>query len=122
MKLNMKSAGAAVFCLAILFLAQALVAADLNGKWNFVFYSDNGEHPREFVLKTSGSEVTGQRGEETYKGTFKDGVLEISGEHYAAEAGYKATLKMSGKLEGDQIKGTASWDMYDLTFTATKAE
>jgi hypothetical protein len=122
MNRNTKHVWSVVFCLAILLLSQVAVAADLNGKWNFVFFSENGEHPREIVLTTSGSDVTGKLGEETYKGTLKNGALEMSGEHYAAEAGYKATLKMSGKLEGDTIKGKANWDMYDLTFKATKAK
>jgi hypothetical protein len=108
--------------LALLLISQAAMAADLDGKWNFTFYSDEGEHPREFVLTQKGSEVEAKLGEEPFTGTFKNGELTMEGDHYVDEAGYKSLMKIFGKLADGKLKGTASWDTYDLTFTATKAD
>ncbi len=109
-----------VGCLALLLVVQMAVAADLNGKWNFVFANSDGEYPREYTLKVNGDQVTATLGDETLKGTLRGGKLELAGEHYAQEAGYKADFKISGVVEGEQIKGTAVWETYDLTFTATR--
>jgi hypothetical protein len=110
-----------VIVLSFLLIAPAL-GAGLDGKWNFVFRSGEGEHNRLIELSVRGENVTAKHGEEVYKGTYHDGTLEITGEHFAMEAGYKATLKLSGKPAGDKIEGTASWGDYQLTFTATRAE
>lgn len=60
-------------------------------------------------------------GQET-KGTFRGGKLELAGEFIPAEAGYKAAMKISGRTVGDQIKGDASWDVFNPPFTATRIE
>ncbi len=108
--------------LALLLVAQAAMAAGLNGKWNFVFAAEGGEYPRDYTLKVEGDQVTATMGDETLTGTLDSGQLTLSGEHYAAEAGYKAMFKIKGTVDGDKIAGTAVWDTYDLTFTATRAK
>ena len=109
-------------CVLALLLAQAAVAADLNGSWYFVFDTQGGIYESMWTLTVSGDKVTAKQGETVLTGTLRDGKLELSGEFYAAEAGYAAEMKISGKLEGDQLKGDASWDIYEMTFTATRAE
>ncbi len=108
--------------LVILLISQAALAAELDGKWNFTIYSAEGQHLREIVLTQNGSAVSGKHGEEALTGSYKAGTLELQGEHYAEEAGYKALLKLTGKLEGGKLKGTGLWDTYNLTFEAAKAE
>ena len=119
---NMKLRTIVGLALAIFLLSQAAMAADLTGKWSFIFYSDQGEHPRQFVLTQKGSAVEGKLGSESFTGTFQNGELKLEGEHYADEAGYKSLMKITGKLVDGKLKGEASWDTYDLTFTATKTD
>jgi len=111
-----------VLGLALALMVPAAMAADLDGKWNFVFESDNGEHPRVIAMQTDGDKVTAKLGEEPLQGTCKDGKLELSGEHFAPEAGYSGAMKISGTVAGGEIKGTATWDRMPLTFTAAKAK
>ena len=108
--------------LVLLVVAQAVHAADLNGKWNFSLSFDRGDYDITISLEVEVEDVTGRSSIETFKGIFKDGKLEISGEHFMAEANYEATLEFSGVLEGDQIKGDASWDAQPATFVAKRAE
>ena len=108
--------------LALILLTQVAVAASLSGKWNFVFYTEDSEYPKTIVLTTQGDHVTAKIADTVLEGTYKDGKLELTGDYYAEEAGYKAMLKLSGKLAGDQIKGNATWDYYQLTFTANRAK
>ena len=110
-----------VGALAVL-CTQMAVAGDLDGKWRFVFSNADGDYPRVLTLKTDGSAVSAKLGEETFKGTFKNGQIEMEGDHYADEAGYTSTLKISCKLEGKQIKGTATWDTFELSVVADRAD
>ena len=112
-----------MFCSLLLLVAvQTAAAADLSGNWRFVFSSFEGDFPRTISLEVDGEKVTGKHDEEVYKGTFKDGQLEISGKHYASEAGYSSTLSISGEFEGKELKGKGSWDTYSLTFVAKRVE
>ena len=111
---------AALLAVFAVLLAQMAFAGEIDGTWHFIFSTGEGDYPREVVLTASGDQVTAKMGESTLKGTFKDNKLEISGEHYAEEAGYTAEFKIKGELVDGKIKGTATWDTYDLTFTATK--
>ncbi len=106
--------------LVLLLVAQTAQAADLAGKWRFVLSNYDGDFPRTISLEVEGEKVTGKLGNEMLKGTYKDGQLELSGKHYAGEAGYESTLTLSGKFEGEQLKGDAKWDSYSLTFVATR--
>ncbi len=122
MKLHRNLLRLVLASLALLLISQAAMAADLDGKWNFTFYSDNGEHPREFVMTQNGTKIDAKLGSEPFTGTFKDGDLNMEGEHFVDQLGYKSLMKISGKLADGELKGTATWDTYDLTFTAAKAD
>jgi hypothetical protein len=106
----------------LLLAAQTAAAADLNGNWRFVFSNFEGDFPRTISLEVDGEKVTGKHDEEVFTGTFKDGQLELSGKHYAGEAGYSSTLTISGKFEGEELKGDGRWDTYSLTFVAERVE
>lgn len=114
--------GFALCSLVLLLLAPCAVAADIDGTWNFAFMYQGSEHPRTMTLTTSGDQVTVKSGDDVLKGTFQNGKLEFAGQRFDDEAGYKGEFKLSGTLEGDQIKGTANFDTYDLTFTATRVK
>ena len=79
--LNTCFAKCVVLAAALFLLVPATMAADLDGAWDFVFVSDNGEHPRAITIKTNGEKVTAHLGEELFEGVCKDGKLELSGEY-----------------------------------------
>ena len=108
--------------LAVALLAQFALAAGIEGKWNFVFSSENGDYPFDFMITGDGDNVVCKAGESELKGTFKDGALELAGDFYVADAGYSAPLTIKGKLADEKLSGDATWDAYQTTFTATKAE
>ena len=41
---------------------------------------------------------------------------------YVPEAGMSATLDMTAKLEGDDLVGNATWDMYVATVHGARTE
>jgi hypothetical protein len=110
----------ALFGSALLLPATAS-AAELDGTWDFVFANSEGSYPRTLVLSQEGEAVSAKYlDQEHYTGTFKDGVLELTGQHTAPEAGYAAKLTLTGKLEDGRLAGKATWDYYDLSFEATR--
>ncbi len=106
-----------------LLLASAGVASggDVAGKWKFAFEMPDGVLELPVTMKVSGSEVTAETAGIAIKGTLKNGLLELIGEVYADKAGYEAPVKVSGRVKGDEIRGDASWDIYETNFIATKA-
>jgi hypothetical protein len=110
------------FSLVVLLIAHTAQAADLAGTWTFALSTSEGDVTRTISFELEGQNVTGRLGEEVLKGTFKNGQLEMSGKHYAMEAGYESTLSFTGEFEGEQLKGNGSWDTYTFTFVATKTE
>lgn len=99
-----------------------LLAADLTGKWDFVWDTEGGERRGIWVIAQDGETVTAESEGQTLRGTFSDGRLQVEGKFYSAEAGYSSTLKVEGRLEGGVLKGSGSWDQYGMTFTAKPAE
>jgi len=116
----------ALGCLFLLSMPEALRAAQaqLNGNWDFSLDYEGGTYilSLPMVLDVKGEKVTGTHGTETFEGTLRDEKLEISGNYYIAEAGYASMLAISAVLEGDQIKGTATWSGYSFAVLATRAK
>jgi len=108
--------------LAGLLLAQASARNGIAGKWDFVFLTPVGERKGVLDMTVEGTQVTGKMGETVLKGSYQDGKLELKGNIYSSEGGYSAELKLNGKVENDQIAGTAVWDTYEMTFSAKRAE
>jgi len=102
-------------------LGSLAAAGEIAGKWDFVFQTPVGERKGVLELTVEGTQVTGKMGETVLTGAYQDGKLELKGKVYSAEGGYSAELKITGKVEGDQIAGTAVWDTYEMTFTAKRA-
>lgn len=107
---------------ATILLIAALLCVELPGKWAMKYETPGGTRDGYIDFTVEGEKVTAKIPEGTLKGTFKNGELDVSGETFSAEAGYKAVMKLKGKLEGDELKGNASWDTYQMTFTGKKAE
>lgn len=99
--------------LAVLALPAAAPAQELAGTWRFEVTAPEGSHALTLTLEVDGRTVTGlTEDEEAFTGTFEDGELRLSGPRYVDEAGYSATLEMTGTLDGDRIRGDATWDGY----------
>jgi len=105
-----------------LLLAQAPPASGIAGKWDFVFQTPVGERKTTLDMTVEGTQVTAKIGEVVLKGAYQDGKLELKGNVYSSEGGYTAELRITGKVESDQITGTAVWDTYQMTFSAKRAE
>jgi hypothetical protein len=103
-------------------LCGLAVASGIAGKWDFAFATPVGERKSLLDMTIEGTQVTAKMGETVLTGAYQDGKLELKGKVYSAEGGYTAELKINGKVDGDQISGTAVWDTYEMTFTAKRAE
>lgn len=108
----------------LLIVAGALLGADLSGKWNFVWQTPGGERRSTLTLTEESGKVKAQfpEGKTPVDGTFSDNKLNLAGRLYSSEAGTEGAFRLTGTLEGDQLKGTASWEEHEMTFTARRAE
>ena len=115
-----------LFCavVAILLSVTFLVQADTNlsGKWEFVLDTEGGVRNAPVDLKVDGTTVTGKFGEADIKGTFADGKLELAFPFYSDEAGFNATMKISGKMDNADIAGNWEFGQYTGTFRAKRKE
>ena len=89
---------------------NAMLAADVNGKWTWEMEGRNGQkRVQSLTLKAEGDKLTGsvpgRNGQETAieNGSFKDG--EVKFEVTRERQGNKMTTKYSGKVEGNKITG-----------------
>ena len=112
----------AVCAAALILLSQAVFAAGLAGRWDAALNTaEGGIRQSGWEFKVQGEQVILVMDGQDLPGTFRDGQLEIAGELYSSEAGYAATFKLSGKMEGDKLVGKGSWDTYQMTFEASRA-
>jgi hypothetical protein len=111
------------FCILIVSLFVPIgYAADLTGAWKLVVNTEDGVREYEMALRQDGANVVAKLGEDEIKGTFENGALELAGEYYSTQEGYRAPLRLTGKLAGDELSGNIRWDTYDVTFRATRKQ
>jgi hypothetical protein len=108
--------------LILLIAAGGAFAGDVSGKWKFAIQMPDGSIEVPVTLKVKGEDVTAETAGIEITGTLKGDQLELTGEMYADKAGYEAPVKVSGRVKGDEIRGDASWDIYETSFIATKSE
>jgi len=104
-----------------------LWAAELSGRWHFVFDTEAGVREANMALEVKGQEIVGKvygvDSDETFtevKGTLAGVRVTLEFEYYSADAGYKSVVKIQGTLEGDKITGEWQFDQHSGTFTATR--
>ena len=107
---------------AAVLTVQAAPAADVSGKWNFVFDTEGGERRSSPTLRVEGRNVTGKWESADVKGTFVDGKLDLSFPFTSTEAGMTGTLKIAGQLTGDNLSGAWEFEGYRGAFKATRAD
>ncbi len=102
--------------------ALPAATAEIGGKWDMVWDTEGGIRRTVWDIRQTGEQVTVETDGTKLEGTFKDNRITVQGKFYSAEAGYSATLKVSGSLEGGKLKGSGSWDQYAMTFTGTRSQ
>jgi hypothetical protein len=106
---------AAPLCIGVLAAAD-----DVSGAWAFVLNTDGGDRNIKATFKVNGKTVTGTWDEKTeVKGTFADGVLDLSFPLDSPEAG-PGTLGIKAKVAKDELTGTWSFQQYNGTLKATR--
>ena len=107
---------------ASLIMITSVFAADVGGNWDVMFSSAEGGSMVPMEIKIDGETATVIADGDELIGTYKDGELKLKGPMYVPEAGMSATLDMTAKLEGDDLVGNATWDMYAATVHGTRTE
>jgi len=110
-------------------LILPLVAAELTGQWHFVFDTEAGVREADMTLEVKEGQVTGKismpdapdKATEV-SGNFADGQVALDFPYYSEDAGYRSTVKIQGKLEGDKITGEWQFDQHKGTFTAKRTK
>lgn len=97
-------------------------ATDLTGTWNLVFETEGGPRHTQWDITQNGTELTVNQDGQIMKGTIENDRITLEGKFYASGAGYSATVRLKGSLEGKEIKGKGDWDQYPLAFTGRRAE
>ena len=103
-------------------LGPSAQAADIDGAWALVFQTEAGTREKSLHVATDGDKATATLGETELAGTYKDGILELEGEHHSPEAGYSATLTLTGKLAEGELRGDSTWGQHASTFVGTQPE
>jgi hypothetical protein len=113
----------ALICFALVFPLYAgmhAAADDVSGAWAFVLNTDGGDRNSNATFKVDGKAVTGTWGEKTeVRGTFADGVLELSFPFESGEAG-SGTLAIKANLANDVLTGSWAFQSYSGTLKATR--
>ena len=109
----MKAVIICVFMSVSLMISSAF-AADVDGNWSISMTAAEGATMVSMSVAVDGEKVTAMIGSDVLDGTYKNGELKLKGPFYVPEAGMSSTLDMTARLDGEQLKGTASWDMYDI--------
>ena len=102
--------------------AQPLHAADLSGKWIFSFYTSDGVIDGTLVLAQEGEKLKAKFDASDLEGSATDEEFTLKGDYFAPSAGYSGALAISGKPDAEGLSGDATWDVYELTFKAKRAD
>jgi hypothetical protein len=66
----------------------------------------------KMTVEVDGANAKSHVGDAVFNGSFNDGKLSLAGEFYVVEAGYTSKLDMTVSMQGELLKGTATWDIY----------
>ena len=107
----MKNAVCATGIVAGLIYSLA-IGATIEGDWAMALTAPEGATYFTMTVAVTGEAATGHVGETVLSGTYVDGSLKLKGDYYVVEAGYTSKLDMDIRLDGEQLTGRATWDMY----------
>lgn len=106
--------------IALFFMTSSVFAADVDGDWNVTMSAAEGATMLTMTITVDGETATATAGEDELTGTYKNGELKLEGLLYIPEAGMSSDLDMTAKLDGDELTGTANWDMYTADVIGTR--
>ncbi len=112
---------AAVLCLGLFVPKSTAQAANVSGKWHFVFQTDDGDRLFDPVFQQDGDKVTGKWGNSDVQGTFVEGKLNLEFQFNSDEVG-PGTLKINGELADGALTGDWQFQTYSGKFKATRTE
>ena len=100
------------FALATVFVAGAHAQKSVAGDWDATFNTPGGPQPLKLIFKVDGEKLTGtakrSRGDVALTGTIKGDDITFS---YTIDYnGNPVTLVFSGKVKGDEMSGTVSFN------------
>ena len=109
---NILSASFLAILLSLIFAAGASAQKSVAGEWNATFNTPGGPQPLGLVFKVDGEELTGtakrSRGDVALTGTIKGDDIMFS---YTIDYnGNPVTLTFTGKVKGDEMGGTVSFN------------
>lgn len=110
-----------IFVLGAL-VGTVFAASPIAGKWTATWDTEGGTRTNEWIVTEAEGAITVEVDGNQYKGTFAENEFSFEGKFYSAEAGYSSTLKVKGRLEGDVLKGSGTWDAYSMTFEAKRSQ
>jgi len=98
--------------LTLIFGTAAMAQKSVAGEWDAVFNTPGGPQPLKFIFKVDGEKLTGtakrSRGDVALAGTVKGDDIAFS---YSVDYnGNSVTLYFTGKVKGDAISGTVSFN------------
>src|SRR5262252_3082555 len=101
-----------VFILALIFAGGVLAQTSVAGEWDAEFNTPGGPQPLGLVFKVDGEKLTGtakrSRGDVALTGTIKGENITFS---YTIDYnGNPVTLTFTGKVKGDSMGGTVSFN------------
>ena len=110
--------------LALAFMGTAAqnpapVVATLAGKWHFLFDTEGGPRDFDADFTLAGDKVGGTFNKSKVKGATVGERFELEFPTVSEEAG-EGTLKIIGKVTGEKLTGSWSFQAYEGTFTATR--
>jgi len=102
--------------------ASGVNSATVDGDWNISLTAAEGSTHFKMTVEIDDADAKGHVGDAVFSGSFDDGKLRLAGEFYVMEAGYTSKLDMTVSMQGEQLKGTASWDIYTADVLGTRPE
>jgi hypothetical protein len=109
--------------------ASAMAEDLITGQWTYKMDSPMGESKAEMTLKAEGDKLTGKivfegsRTLEITEGKVEGGALKFTIKRERSSGG-SMTYRMTGKVEGNTMKGTATADEMssggEMTWSATR--
>ncbi len=107
---------------ALMMLSTLASSAAVDGDWNLSLTAAEGSTYFMMSIAVDGEDAKGNVGEALFSGTYMDGNLKLTGDYYVMEAGYTSKLDLDVRLDGDQLKGTAAWDVYTADVLGKRPE
>ena len=96
-------------------------ASEIDGTWNFTYLTPEGDLRATATLKAEGEKLIFEQDGQEIIGSYKNSEFRIEAkDYYSGEAGYSADLILEGKLEGSEITGKWTFDVYSGTFSAKR--